>query len=359
MPGAPVDTLTLTPESIEVVVHCEVTPDPKAKEPLTEEFFQKRLSALNDSVQQFSDKPICLASRGRDNYDDDHWVEEMTGTGTVKIEKVRVNAVSTKFYVVSRTTAPKYGKEYISHIEASQNEARDKGEPLMTWEEFLKDQKTIYWRNAVERNACRLAQRVAEKLQLQINTQIEDGTVQTSIDQAGRITAEPTFVQFISSFGLSKGPTGEILVSQYSHCSPVNASSEKGGRHMVCVSPLIGHVMIHVPFAFKPASGVFPTTTGRKTARGALDPAAYEANVEYRSAIEKRCTWQGIEQDMARQPTPLINDRLHPDAYRDFDKHFIERNLINQKWSNGWHVDKFETVIAKVADARDRPVPNL
>lgn len=70
-------------------------------------------------------------------------------------------------------------------------------------------------------------------------------------------------------------------------------------------------------------------------------------------------SFQGIEQDLARPQGPLINDRLHPDAFRDFDKHFIEHNLINQQWSNGWHVDKFETVIVKVADARDRPVPNL
>lgn len=135
---------------------------------------------------------------------------------------------------------------------------------------------------------------MAEKLHLQIKTDVEDATVTTSADQAGRITAEPTFLQFVSSFGLSKGPSGESLVSQYSHCAPVNTSSREGGRHMICVSPLIGHVMVHVPFAFKPAvANVFPTTTGRKTARGALDPDAYEANVEYRTAIEKRCTWQG------------------------------------------------------------------
>lgn len=87
MPKAPVDTLTLTPESFEVQIHCEITPDPKSKEPLTQEFFERRLSALNESVQQFSQKPICLATRGRGNFDDDHWVEEMTGTGSVGIEK--------------------------------------------------------------------------------------------------------------------------------------------------------------------------------------------------------------------------------------------------------------------------------
>ena len=224
-----------------------------------------------------------------------------------------MNAVSSRYFVVARTTAPQYGKEYISLIEASQNEAREKGEPLMTWEQFLKDQRTIYWRNAVERNANRLAQRVAEKLQLQIRTDVEDATVMTSVDQAGRITADPTFVQFVSSFGLSKGPSGETLVSQFSHCAPVNSSSEKGGRHMICVSPLIGHVMIEVPFGFKPAvAGVFPTTTGRKTARGALDPAAYDANVEYRTAIEKRCTWQGERHCLecfvfGHNPTPFCS----------------------------------------------------
>lgn len=46
--------------------------------------------------------------------------------------------MSSRYFVVARTTAPQYGKEYISLIEASQNEAREKGEPLMTWEQFLK-----------------------------------------------------------------------------------------------------------------------------------------------------------------------------------------------------------------------------
>ena len=94
MPKAPVDTLTLTPESFEVQIHCEITPDPKSKEPLTQEFFERRLSALNESVQQFSQKPICLATRGRGNFDDDHWVEEMTGTGSVGIEKVTPDSLS-------------------------------------------------------------------------------------------------------------------------------------------------------------------------------------------------------------------------------------------------------------------------
>ena len=94
MPKAPVDTLTLTPESFEVQIHCEITPDPKSKEPLTQEFFERRLSALNESVQQFSQKPICLATRGRGNFDDDHWVEEMTSTGSVGIEKVTPDSLS-------------------------------------------------------------------------------------------------------------------------------------------------------------------------------------------------------------------------------------------------------------------------
>lgn len=349
-PGAKVDTITLTPESFECLVLCKIIPDKDQK--LTDDFFRtpEKLQALNDAVPQYSDAPIGLAHRTDDNFDDDHWIAELGDNGSIAVLSKRRGARATDYFVAAKCGAPVYGAQLIASIDERKGNATT---DTTTWGDFVDSKEVKYWKNAAKRNACRLAQKTAEKLRVAIDTGVEDATYCPDPNQAGRVTASPTYMQYVSSIASSviNNASGTRVVSQYSQCTP--AGRGHGNYHIVAVSPFSGFVGVKLQPGFVPLGGALPSTTGRAISSAAIDMNTVEKDDA--EAIASQYTWEG-KSTAAAAAANVINDRVHPEAYRAFDGAFLRDNFVSQGWQKDMARESFDTVIMKVPSRKSRPV---
>jgi|WetSurMetagenome_2_1015567.scaffolds.fasta_scaffold00293_13 hypothetical protein len=94
---AKVDPLTLTPESMHVLVMCKIIA--ANGQTLNEDFFKSKLASLEEAVPQYSTVPISNEIRNElDNTDEALWDAEMGDTGSYGVQVRRVGA-SSDYYI--------------------------------------------------------------------------------------------------------------------------------------------------------------------------------------------------------------------------------------------------------------------
>lgn len=343
-PDAKVDSLTLTPESMHVLVLCKIIA--ANGQTLNDDFFKAKLDALEEAVPQYSSAPISSEIRNdADNTDDGLWSAELGDTGSTGV-LVRRTGNTNDYYIQANCTVPMLGRQFIDDL-ARRSEAGK----APTWGEMVRSRDFAYWKQATVRQACRVAYAVAEKLGVGIPTINEDGTYRQTIDQAARVTACPTHVQWISSIETSRSGTGDKqrhTVSQYIQCSAADGNSQ--AYHFVSLGPSEGYAAVKLQVGFRPVAGALPTTTGRVKARTQVEKQRWDP--EDATRVAAQCTWEG------KGPGGAINDRLHSAAFRAFDDTFVAKNFEQQGWAKvgkrpieDWHL-----VTLKIAAPKARPL---
>ena len=346
---AAVDTITLSPDAFQYMVLCKIIPG--KGQTLTDQHFKDRLGKLDEAAPQFSPTPINGALRTETNFDDDHWEAEMGKGGAFGVLRCRRGPRAHDYYIYARAGAEVLGQDTIKHVA----DAKTAGKPL-TWDQFMRSKELGYWRSAAKRNACRLAHAVSEKLDAAIETVDEDATYTMDDNQAVRVTALPTHQQYVSSLAFSD-IRGNRVATQFNQCSPATVSATVRDKfHFVSVSPFQGLVGVRLPGGYSPALGALPTTTGR--AMDASEVVKRAVDADDVDAIASQYTWEGKPQIASggrSLDAKSINDRLHPEAYREFDDAFLETNFVAQGWKKESGVEPFDAVIMKVAARKARP----
>jgi len=179
----------------------------------------------------------------------------------------------------------------------------------------------------------------------------EDATYRQTADQAPRVTANPTYVQWISSIEPSRsavvaeGPRQSI--SQYIQCASADGNHQV--YHFVSMGPTQGYAAIKLQTGFKPVSGALPTTTGRIKGRALVEKQPWDQDEAAR--VTSQCTWEG------KGPNAAINDRLHPAAFREFDDGFVAKNFEQQGWQKVGKrpVEDWHLVTLKISAPKARP----
>lgn len=331
---ADVDSITLTPNSFQALVLCQIS-NVKGKI-YTDADFAPKLEKLNDAVPQYAGVPISSAIRGSNNMDVDYWEAELGESGAAGILKRRRGARACDYFVYAKCGAEVLGADVIKMVA----DRKASGNPLK-WGDFVHSKELIYWKNATMRNACRIAHRVAEHLQVPIEPRLESDTYTMTEDEAPRVSASPTYSQFQSSIVLTQ-LHGRPSIAQYIQCAP---ASESRGYHLVSVSPFTGLVGLKIPQSSMIVSSVLPTTTGRAVHPSKLKTAAIATpDVE---SIQQQYIWEG-------KTGAEINDRVHPEAYRAFDDTFIEENFVTQGWGKDNDRSSLDPVIMKIAARKVR-----
>lgn len=330
--------VTLSPTNdVKCTVLVKIIPD--KDQVLDDAFFLPKLEAMGQAVPQYGRHPISASTRAPDNRDYDYWTEELGEKGHVMVVSKKRGAVGKDWFILASVGAPVLAKDTY---EALIGTGAD-------WSDVTKDKQMIYLHNAARRNACRVAQRVSEKLGVCIESIIEDGTYRADeVNEAPLRTALPTSIQFTSAIvrdphSYKARGIGMDVVSQYNQCAPAaSATLVSKGKHLVAVSPLIGYALVDLPEGFRTESGIIPTTTGRQKARSDLD--VRKLDPQDVKAISARFTWEG-----KAAGAPLV-DRLHPQAYREINASFIGANF-----TPGLSYELLEPVIGKIATRDPRP----
>jgi len=344
-PYAPVDPMTLNPNSFECISMCKILPELKQR--FDDKFFLEKLGALQ-SIEQYTTDPITLELREDDNYDNDYWKAEIGQSGAVDVCKRKRGARSHDYFIIAKAAAPLVGQQIIDELKQD----KINGE-IVSWGDFVNGKKMKYWKNAASRNADRLALLASEKLHVEIETTEEVGTYTETDNQAAHLTAQsmmaPNIRQFISSIGMSFGKgANQHVVSQYSHCIPASACKDK--YCLVACSPFHGFVGVKMGEDFKPSKGVVPTTTGRCANSATLDYSKIdEQDLE---DIDTQYTWEGKPDQLAAED---VHDKLHPGAYRKFDDEFITQNFMKQGMKEKSY-QQYIPVISKVGARKPRQV---
>jgi hypothetical protein len=340
-PEAKVDTLTLSPESVHALVVCKVIA--AGGQTLNDDLFKSRLEALEEAVPQYAAMPISSDFRKDDNTDEGLWSAELGDTGSAGV-LVKRSGASSEYYVQANCTVPVLGAEFISALAKNNQNGKH-----VSWEQLMGGREFAYWKQATIRQACRLAYAVAEKLGVGIATINEDATYKQTADQADRVTANPTYVQWISCIEPTRtGPRGQQrpVVSQFIQCASVDV-----GRpyHFVSLGPSEGFAAVKIPNGFQPVSGALPTTTGRIKERSLVEKQPWDSDDAQR--ISSQCTWEG------KGSTAPITDRLHPAAFRTFDDVFVAKNFEQQGWVKEGKkpIEDFHLVTLKIAAPKARP----
>ncbi len=339
-----VKSISLEPDTFQCMIVCRIVP--KANQRFTDDFFQKKLQDLCDSVPQYSNRPISLFTRDEesgDNTDKAVWVEEMGPRGWVDVsKKARPNRVDHDYYITVCASVPVLGEDIIKDIDES--EVPDTFQSALTG-------KLLYWKLASARNACRLGEKISAALGVSILTDNEDEGAVYHVDpdnEGPKVTAQPTYTQYISSVQRGvNGSGGARAGVVYNHASPnTNTNGRKMGYHFVLVSPYTGYVGLKVPANLRPPTVGFPNTTGRSTPSGKLGKVE-QAIMEDRA---RNVTWEGRDENPEE-----ISFRLHPEAYRELDEQFIRKAFLECGWEERYGMDAFIPVITKVATRNPRP----
>ena len=345
--------ITMSPHDYKCTVLCKIVP--KDGQIFKDEFFTAKKAELDKKIPQYSASPICAGTRDTDNQDFDYWTEEIAENGYAGIVSKKRGAHAKDYYVIASCGAPILGQQTISSLmpSAGQGKGGGGGDGKKTWSAVADSRELTYWKNAAERNACRIAHRVSEAMGVTIQTGFEYGTFKMNPhSEADRVTASPDHVQFVSSIRKTVAPSMAIAnmttdtVAQYSHCSPI-ARAEKP-YHLVAVSPFEGHIGFALPKGAVDTGMVLPTTTGRQMAISAslADFQSGKLEPETVDAIDSRYIWEGKANGVK-----ALADRLHPEAYRSFNAAFISSAIapLLKVTTDKINFEVYEPVCMKVA----------
>jgi hypothetical protein len=146
LPDAAVDTLSLSKDSIHVLVLSKIIA--ANGQTLTDDLFKSKLSALDEAAPQYATAPISSEIRNEaENTDDALWTAELGDTGSAGILVKRTGA-SSDYYIQANCTAPVLGEEFISELNR-----RNEAGKTMTWRELAESGEFAYWKQGAFRQA--------------------------------------------------------------------------------------------------------------------------------------------------------------------------------------------------------------
>ena len=348
-----VNPMSLAGDSICALVKSRIIA--RKGERLDDAFFTERLQKLHSSVPQYSDAPITLGHMDRQTHgDSDYWAAELGPSGSVGVTKKALNAKNNAYYVYAMCSTPVLGQQIVDEI----------AKQPMTWGQFVKDPRTLYWRNSVMRNAARVLYTAAQHLGVMIKTEREYFTFRETEDQAPHVVAdldaEGSVRQFVSDVcAVEMQHSRRDAIGQFIHCAPV--SKLNASKYcLVAESPYEGFVGVRMrddgDIDMRVAS-VFPTTTGKETASAALDFSETALSKHTIKDIGTQYIWEGKPDEI--KDGRSLNDRVHPQAYRSCDNAFLKTQFFDHGVGNTLGItERFVPVISKVANRKQRPVNN-
>ena len=297
-------------EAFSQLLVCPVFTASAASPPLDDAYFTSKKDALSRAVPQFSNTPASLNFRAANNYDTHTWEAELgPDCGVAGIYKsVENHGRDVTYYAVVNAGSESISRE-VRGLVAS--------EPELTFGDMLGDMRFTYARNAVTRNATRLAYKVARAMGVRISHGADSAafTVHPEDDAYGYL-APPMAAETRGGGHLQANSTvarmlfgGERAAGVYHDTHPVD------GRTRVCyVRSALSDGIARFTLDNNACTGyAFPSSTGVKTP-AALLPDVSDAEA---AAYATGFTWEG------KTKTECHHDALNPAAYHTLDNAFL------------------------------------
>ena len=300
-----------------------VAPIIRAAAPLTDEYFETRVNALNEAVPQVSDESINGKLRDTNtNADVGYWESDLGGSNSmIGIYSELGDDLRTKTYhIVARGTVPAYVEDYKRAVASLKPTYGD----LVTKDEWVK--RTGYGINAAARNVHRNMAAVAQSLGLDImRTDDHHAFTDDHIFDVSEM-AIPEWTQLTHTIRASSMGTRPIV--EVSH-GVVPASQSMDDKFYVIGSPYDGIYSFPITRMHDlMEAGGLPVDTGRYVDRSMVP----EMDEKQYSTRSKGFIWEGNDK---------INTDLHPFAFRAVDKVAMKQM--------GWNPEHHEGRLIPVA----------
>ncbi len=329
-PNATVDSTVVGDNMFQLMAVSKIAPFDGAKD----EFFESRMSALKNAIDQFSPTPVSSKVRNRKtNKEVDVWAPELGGSGSFVgiYSKLQEDHRTKDYFVAARATVPLIVQDLKREIQAEKPTYID----LVTGEEWSR--KIQYGINVARRNVFRSIANAAEACNVQVTRMDDIFAKLKDASHAPPEMAVPEWEQTTHAILPIAHMGKPAVMFTYGVVPSSECLLLKDQHFFVASNPFDGITLFNLTRHEQiESSGGIPADTGRKIA-----PEKLSKNANAFVGRTHGIVWDGSSKSKAEHAD------LHIDAFKPVGAEFKEA-MKGMGWSPEDHVGKLVRVAVKI-----------
>lgn len=334
------------------LILSRILPPKSENKELNDSFFRKQIEKLNEASPQKVSNPPRLHHRDYETNKDMHyWSPSLGSRGWAGILKTRHRSgrdEDSKYFVAVKAGVDQAVDDFISDF------SKDDHPKQISYENLIRyDRDHGYLRKLGERNAKRLAFKIAEAIGVRIHVTEDNRAYTNPRTQEAKpslaLTLKGDFCQSLSSLKMVTHHDElhtKPLAAAMNMCTSPDCVKE---QCLIMIDPYVGLIGLKMNPDFRNEQPIQIKSIAIPVCTGRLNPPT-QVKLEGRD-IKKRLkgvTWES-------KIVGKINDKLAPDAYRQFDdeseKSFI-KSITDSGWNPKWGMVKYVPVVMKISNRK-------